>query len=334
MGTVLITGGAGYIGSHTVRALAARGHDTLCFDNLSTGFRDFAGNLPFLEGDLTNSRDLEKAFSSRPISAVIHFASHALVEESWQNPYKYYHDNIFNCLNLLQAMRAHDVSMIVFSSTCATYGIPSRVPIQESTPLNPVNPYGMTKLVIERILNDYEHAHGLRSVSLRYFNAAGAAADGTIGECHFPETHLIPRLLDVVSTPGSAAEIYGSDYPTPDGTCVRDYIHVTDLAHAHVAALEYLVAGHSSDIFNLGTGAGNSVLQVVEQVGRTTGKNLPITFKPRRPGDPPELVADPSKAGAHLGWKAQHSSLPEIVETAWDWYQAQTNRRAQLSRRL
>ncbi|MGA2262001.1 MAG: UDP-glucose 4-epimerase GalE [Acidobacteriota bacterium] len=318
---ILVTGGAGYIGSCTLRVLQATGYLPICLDNLSTGYREFVGVLPLFQGDLEHDGDLDAAFAGQEINAVIHFAAHALVEESCRNPHKYYHDNILNTLNLLEAMRRHQVSSIVFSSSCATYGIPARVPIDESTPLDPINPYGVTKMVIERILRDYQAAHGFRCVSLRYFNAAGAAHDGSIGEWHVPETHIIPRLLEIAQGNGSCAEIYGNDYPTPDGTCIRDYIHVLDLAHAHVAALEYLFSGRPSATFNLGTGHGCSVLQVLDQVRRTTGKDVPATIKARRSGDPPALVANPERAKAGLGWSARHSSLAEIVETAWKWRQ-------------
>ncbi len=320
MKAVLVTGGAGYIGSHTLRALALSGYQPVCFDNLSTGFRDFVGDLPFIHGDLADPGDLRSAFLGREISAVVHFASHALVEESYRNPHKYYHDNILNCLNLLEAMGEHGVPRIVFSSTCATYGIPDRVPIDESARLDPINPYGVTKMVIERMLRDYGRAHGLRHVSLRYFNAAGAAADGTIGERHIPESHLIPRLFDAALGSGTGAEIYGDDYPTRDGTCIRDYIHVTDLASAHVAALDYLYTGNPSEIFNLGTGQGCSVSEAIREVMRCTGRKFPVVIKPRRPGDPPELVANPSKARSVLSWSARHSSLAEIVSSAWNWH--------------
>jgi UDP-glucose-4-epimerase GalE len=319
MRSVLVTGGAGYIGSHTLTLLKAQGYHPVCFDNLSTGFREFARDVSFREGDLANPADLDAAFAGQNIIAVVHFASHALVEESYRNPHKYYHDNVMNALNLLQAMGRHGVANIVFSSSCATYGVPAQVPIEESTPLDPVNPYGMTKLIIERILRDSQNAYGLRHVSLRYFNAAGAAHDGNIGEWHVPETHLIPRLLEIAQGNGLAAEVYGNDYPTGDGTCIRDYVHVVDLAYAHVAALDYLIAGNPSGIFNLGTGQGHSVLQVIDAVRVVTGKEIPAIVKERRPGDPPQLVANPLKAKASLGWSARHSSLQEIVTTAWNW---------------
>ena len=326
MKATFVTGGAGYIGSHTLRALNARGYKPICFDNLSTGFREFVGDVPFIQGDLACPSDIEQALSSHPLEAVVHFASHALVEESYRDPHKYYHDNILNCLNLLAAMRKHGVRHFVFSSSCATYGIPPRVPIGETTPLDPVNPYGATKMIIERMLRDFERAHGMGFIALRYFNAAGADPDGTIGEWHDPETHLIPRLFNVALGNGKAAEVYGNDYPTSDGTCIRDYVHVTDLAAAHVSALDHLLAGHTSDTFNLGTGHGYSVLEVIQQVSRTTGKDIPIVFKPRRAGDAPALVADPSKAMATMEWSACHSSLSEIVETAWNWHRARAGR--------
>ncbi len=322
MKRIFVTGGAGYIGSHTLRALEARGYEPICFDNLSTGFREFAGDVPFIQGDLASPADIESDSAFGTAQAIVHFASHALVEESCRNPYKYYHDNILNCLNLLAAMRKHGIRYFVFSSSCAAYGIPSRVPINEATPLNPVNPYGATKMFIERILADFARAHGMDFVALRYFNAAGADPDGTIGEWHEPETHLIPRLFEVALASGRVAEVYGRDYPTPDGTCIRDYIHVADLASAHVAALDLLFTGRGSDIFNLGTGQGCSVLEVIDQVRRTTGKEVPMAVSPRRAGDPPALVADAAKARSALGWNPTHSSLEEIVETAWNWHRA------------
>jgi len=327
MKTILVTGGAGYIGSHTLRTLTERGYRVLCLDNLSTGFRSFVGTTPLIEADLADRVQLDRAFSVDTVDAVIHFASHALVEESCRNPHKYYRDNIQNCLNLLESMREHAVGLVVFSSSCSVYGIPETLPITETTALDPVNPYGFTKMVIERILRDYEKAYGLRSVSLRYFNAAGAASDGTIGEWHDPETHLIPRLFQVALGVAPAAEIYGRDYPTPDGTCVRDYIHVADLAEAHMAALDYLFSDGASDVLNLGTGQGCSVLQVMRQVMSTTGKEFPISWRPRRAGDPPELVANPAKARTIFGWQARHSSLDEIIESSWKWHRTKSQRR-------
>jgi UDP-glucose-4-epimerase GalE len=326
MKEILVTGGAGYIGSHTLRALRDRGYEPICFDNLSTGFREFAGDFPFVQADLADRSGIDRIFSSNTIEAVLHFASHALVEESYRDPLKYYRDNILNCLNLLEAMVRHRARHFVFSSSCATYGIPPRVPITEGMPLNPVNPYGATKMMIERILADFGRAYGIGFIALRYFNAAGASADGTIGEWHDPETHLIPRLLNVALGAGGAAEVYGNDYPTPDGTCVRDYVHVLDLAAAHVSSLERLFAGHPSDIYNLGTGEGYSVLEVIREVMRTTGREFEVIFKARRPGDPPALVADPRRATADLDWSAGHSSLSEIVETAWNWHRSKSSR--------
>jgi UDP-glucose-4-epimerase GalE len=326
MKEILVTGGAGYIGSHTLRALRDRGYKPICFDNLSTGFREFAADFPFVQGDLGNRSDLEQVFCSSAPEAVIHFASHALVEESYRDPLKYYRDNILNCLNLLEAMVRHGLRYFVFSSSCATYGIPPGVPISETAPLQPVNPYGATKMMIERILADFGRAHGTGFIALRYFNAAGASPDGTIGEWHEPETHLIPRLFDVVLGTGNEAQVYGDDYPTPDGTCIRDYIHVLDLAAAHVSALERLFDGHASDIYNLGTGRGYSVLEVIQEVKRSTGCDFPVVFKARRPGDPPALVADPGKAASDLGWSARHSSLEEIVQSAWNWHRGRQGR--------
>jgi UDP-glucose-4-epimerase GalE len=320
MKNILVTGGAGYIGSHTLRVLESEGYLPVCFDNLSTGFREFAGSFPFIEGDLGNPDDIERAFSASKIDAVVHFAAHTLVEESCSNPYKYYHDNVLNCLNLLKAMIRQQTKSIVFSSSCAVYGTPLQVPISERNPLQPINPYGATKMIIERILADFEKAHGIHYVSLRYFNAAGAHPDGTIGEWHSPETHLIPRLFEAAMSRGGGAEIYGNDYPTPDGTCVRDYVHVLDLAHAHVCALQHLSIGGISDVFNLGTGQGSSVLEVAHEVMRSTGREFAVNFKPRRQGDPPALVADPGKVKEGMGWSAQHSSLREVVDTAWNWH--------------
>ncbi len=319
MQRILVTGGAGYIGSCTLRVLESQGYAPVCFDNLSTGYREFVAGFPFFHGDLSKTPDLEKAFDSQEISAVVHFASHALVPESCRDPHKYYHDNILNALNLLEAMRLHGVSRIVFSSSCATYGIPQSIPIDESFPLDPVNPYGVTKMTVERILRDYESAHGFRFVSLRYFNAAGAPSDGSSGEWHVPETHLIPRLLETASGEAPFAEIFGRDYPTRDGTCIRDYIHVTDLAMAHARALGHLDSGGASGVFNLGTGQGYSVLEVLSQVKKTTRTQIAERINPRRPGDPPALVANPEKARSTLKWNPHHSSLEEIVETAWNW---------------
>jgi UDP-arabinose 4-epimerase len=319
MKTVLVTGGAGYIGSHTLKALAELGWNPICLDNLSTGNRHLAGSAQFIHGDLSRAADLDRAFGSAAIDSVIHFASLALVEESCRDPYRYYRENVLNALNLLEAMRRHHVHSIVFSSSCATYGMPAELPISETCPLDPVNPYGATKMVVERILRDYDSSHGIRSVALRYFNAAGAHVDGTIGELHDPETHLIPRLLDVAAGMGGTAQIYGTDYPTADGTCVRDYIHVSDLAAAHIRSLEFIDRTDRSGVFNLGTGQGVSVLQVIQEVKRVTGLDFPVVHLPRRAGDPPALVADPRKAHELLGWHAAFSSIANIVETAWNW---------------
>jgi UDP-glucose-4-epimerase GalE len=317
---VLVTGGAGYIGSHTLKELSRRGYSPICFDNLSVGFRALARGAPLVVGDLASAADLDRAFADGPVEAVIHFAAHALVGESSVNPHKYFRDNIGNALSLLDAMRRHGTRTFILSSTCSVYGIPREVPIREDAPLDPINPYGASKMMIERILRDFEAAHGMRWVALRYFNAAGADPGGELGERHRPETHLIPRALDVALGSSPALEIYGDDYPTPDGTCLRDYIHVTDLASAHIEALEFLARGNASGAFNLGVGRGSSVREVVRQVEETTGVPIRVEVKPRRAGDPPALVADPTRAHRELGWSPRHSSIREIVETAWNWH--------------
>lgn len=320
MKRILVTGGAGYIGSQTMRELRRAGHTPVCFDNFSTGHREFVRDYEVIEGDLGASAALRRVFDGGTYDAVIHFAAHALVEESVRNPYRYYHDNVLNALELLEAMRENGVRDIVFSSSCSVYGATSEALIRESCPIAPLNPYGASKMMVERILADYRRSHGLRFVSLRYFNAAGADPQDSIGERHSPETHLIPRLLDVALGRGEAAEIYGTDYSTPDGTCIRDYVHVRDLAVAHIRALDYLEAGGESGVFNLGTGQGHSVLEVISAVRAATGIQIPVRNLPRRPGDPHRLVADPALALSALGWRAEHSSLSGIVESAWRWH--------------
>jgi UDP-glucose 4-epimerase len=322
MRRILVTGGAGYIGSQTMRELSRAGLEPVCLDNFSTGHRELVGNHPLIEADLSDLPSVRRALQSSPFDAVIHFAARALVAESVRDPNLYYRSNVVNTLNLLQAMHESGVRDIVFSSTCAVYGEPAEVPIRESCPVAPVNPYGATKMIVERTLQDYRISHDFRFVALRYFNAAGADEDGTIGENHSPETHLIPRLLDVALGRIEAAEIYGTDYPTDDGTCVRDYVHVRDLAAAHVQACEYLRKNGESGVFNLGTGTGQSVLEVVSAVRRVTGVNIAARRLPRRAGDPPRLVADPQRAHTLLGWRAARSSLAEIVESAWRWHRS------------
>ena len=317
---ILVTGGAGYIGSHTVKALKAAGLQPVIFDNFSTGHRSFVKETPAFEGDLSNPSDLTRVFAEYPINGVLHFAGRALVGESAQNPELYYETNLVGGLNLLNAMKRSGVSHLIFSSTCATYGIPQRVPIREDHPQNPINPYGETKLGFERAMQWFHEAHGLEYLSLRYFNAAGADAEGDFGEDHDPETHLIPLVLQAAAGLKPDVQIFGTDYPTPDGTCLRDYIHVTDLARAHVVGLQALLAGRvKSQAINLGTGRGYSVREVIETARHVTGRNFPVRETARRPGDPPELVAAVDRAKKVLGWTAIQSDLEYILRTAWNW---------------
>ena len=309
---VLVTGGAGYIGSHTARHLARGGHHVVVYDNLSRGHRDFVKWGPLIEGDLHDGKLLREALRWFKPDAVIHFAAFAYVGESVENPGIYYRNNVGGTLSLLEAMRDADVGRIIVSSTCATYGQPDRMPITEDTPQRPINPYGESKLMMERMCMDFEKAHGIRSIALRYFNACGGAEDGEIGERHDPEPHLIPRMLMAAKGETGALQIFGDDYPTADGTCIRDYIHVSDLASAHAAAAAFLVDGGPSDAINLGTGRGSSVRDVLAAAERAIG--------PRRPGDPAELVADASKARRVLNWQAGNSGLDEILSSAWAWH--------------
>jgi UDP-glucose 4-epimerase len=317
---ILVTGGAGYIGSHTVKALKAAGFQPLIFDNFSTGHRSFVRNTPAFEGDLCNQSDLARVFKEHAIEGVLHFAGRALVAESVERPELYYETNVVGGLNLLNAMKAAGVKYLIFSSTCATYGIPQRVPIDESHPQNPINPYGTTKLAFEHALRWFHEAQGLQFLCLRYFNAAGADAEGEFGEDHEPETHLIPLVLGAASGRRDEVRIFGTDYPTPDGTCLRDYIHVSDLARAHVVGLQRLMAGRvQSQPINLGTGKGFSVREVIDSVRRVTGKDFRVREVMRRPGDPPELIAAVGRARELLGWTATESNLEHIVQTAWKW---------------
>ncbi|HXK62078.1 MAG TPA: UDP-glucose 4-epimerase GalE [Acidobacteriota bacterium] len=318
MNTCLVTGGAGYIGSHAVAELNRRGFRTIVIDNLSEGHREAVFDSPLEVVDLSDERELERVFDSYQIDGVMHFASLCYVGESMTDPRKYFEQNLGNALTLLRVMLRHGVVNFILSSTCATYGNPLRVPIDESHPQDPVSPYGETKYFIERILKHYSRAYGLRFVALRYFNAAGASRDSRLGESHDPETHLIPRVLQAAKG-GGAVDVYGDDYPTPDGSCIRDYIHVEDLASAHVAALEWLERTGRSDFFNLGTGHGYSVKEVIETAKRITGCPIQVRLADRRAGDPPELVADARKAQDTLGWKAQYSDLDTIIQTAWQW---------------
>jgi UDP-glucose-4-epimerase GalE len=317
---VLVTGGAGFVGSHAAKLLAASGHDVVVLDNLAEGHRTSVGNLPFEQADLIDRERLALILRERRIEAVMHFAAFAYVGVSVREPASYYQNNVLGSLALLEAMRAAGVERIVFSSSCATYGIPQRVPITEDHPQNPISPYGFTKLVVERALADYSRAYGLGYAALRYFNAAGAAADGTLGEDHNPETHLIPLVLQVALGQREHVDIFGADYPTPDGTCIRDYIHVDDLAAAHVAALEKLAARRPQElILNLGTGRGASVQEVIELCREFTGHAIPARVAPRREGDPPQLVADPTAAKRILNWLPRYS-IRDIIETAWAWH--------------
>lgn len=315
---VLVTGGAGYVGSHAAKQLVAGGHDVLIVDNLSEGHRAAIGKLPFVQASLLEPEKLIAAMREHRTEAVMHFAAFAYVGVSVKDPAIYYHNNIVGSLTLLAAMREAKVDRIVFSSSCATYGNPQRIPLTEDHPQNPISPYGYTKLVIERALADYSHAYGLGYAALRYFNASGAAADGALGEDHDPETHLIPLILQVALGQRESVDVFGTDYPTPDGTCIRDYIHVDDLATAHVAAIEKLQLGMQLKL-NLGTGHGASVQQVVDLCREVTGRPIPTRLVERREGDPPQLVADASAAKRELGWQARYS-MREVIESAWNWH--------------
>jgi UDP-glucose-4-epimerase GalE len=316
---ILVTGGAGYIGSHAVRLFLSRGHDVWVYDNLSMGHRAAVPAERLIVGDLSELPRLDHALVLNRIEAVVHFAAFAYVGESVQHPARYYQNNLVNTLHLLDAMRRHQVGRIVFSSTCATYGIPQQVPITEDEPQKPINPYGATKLAVERALADYAAAYGWGYAALRYFNAAGANPDGTIGEDHDPETHLIPLVIQAAMGQRPAIEVFGTDYPTPDGTCVRDYIHVDDLAEAHLRALEALKPGKYVRC-NLGTGRGYSVREVIRVTEEVTGKTVPVKEGPRRAGDPPVLVASSEKARQELGWQPRYTELRPIIETAWNWH--------------
>jgi UDP-glucose-4-epimerase GalE len=318
--TILVAGGAGYIGSHTVKELGREGFDVLVFDNFSSGKRELVGGRPFVRGDLMDRAAIREVFKSRSVAAVLHFASLIQVGESYADPRKYYSHNLLSSLNLLDAMLEAGVNKFIFSSSAAVYGVPEETPIPETHRLNPANPYGQTKLMVERILQDYDRAYGLKSVSLRYFNAAGADPGGELGEMHDPETHLIPNILLSLLGKRDRLGVFGSDFPTPDGTAVRDYIHVTDLAEAHVLALKALLAGGPSDTVNLGTNAGFSVLEVIREAGRVTGRKIPYDLRPRREGDVAVLLASKDKAERMLGWKPRFSALGTIIETAWHWH--------------
>jgi UDP-arabinose 4-epimerase len=318
--SILVTGGAGYIGSHACKALARAGYLPVAYDDLSRGHRAAVRWGPLVEGDIADRPRLCAALAEHRVAAVMHFAAYAYVGESVGNPALYYRNNLSGSLSLLEAMRETRVGEIVFSSTCAIYGTPDAVPIRETAPQNPVNPYGETKRAIERALHWYGQAYAIRSASLRYFNAAGADGEGEIGEDHEPETHLIPLVLGAALGRRPAIEVFGTDYPTPDGTAIRDYIHVDDLADAHLRALERLRSGCASIALNLGSGEGHSVREVIAAAVAVSGRKIAVRDAPRRPGDPPALVADPSLAAQTLGWRASRSSLEAIIRTAFAWH--------------
>ena len=318
---VLVTGGAGYIGSHVVRLLIKKGLDVIVLDNLSRGHEaSLPQNIIFEEVDLLDGDKLSAAIQKHKIESVIHFAAFAYVGESVENPEMYYRNNVLGSFNLINALKEKGVKIFVFSSTCSLYGNPLTIPISEEETTKPINPYAKTKLMIEQILADYDFAYGMKYVALRYFNAAGASTKGEIGESHFPEPHLIPLVLFTALGKRESISVYGDDYPTDDGTCIRDYIHVEDLADAHVKALEYLNNGNSSQIINLGTGDGNSVKEVISVAEEVTGKKIKSVIAPRRAGDPAVLVADNKKAKEVLGWNPKFN-LKDIIQTAWQWHQ-------------
>ncbi len=317
---ILVSGGAGYIGSHTVKALLREGHDVVVFDNFSSGREELLVGGEVIRADLDEKGPIRKAFRAHDIGAVLHFASLIQVGESYLNPQRYYTHNLSTSLNLFEAALVAGVERIIFSSSAAVYGTPQETPITESHPLNPINPYGYTKLFVERILQDYENAYGLKFISLRYFNAAGADPEGQLGELHEPETHLIPNILLFLLGKKRAFELYGTDFPTADGTAIRDYIHVADLAEAHVLALERLIRSPESRFINLGASRGHSVLEVIRAVEGVTGRKVDFDAKPRRLGDVPVLLASKERAEKELGWRPRHSDIETIIDTAWKWH--------------
>lgn len=319
---VLVTGGAGYIGSHTVVFLKEQAEEVILLDHLQTGHRQAVRGDAFYEGDLRDGDLLDRIFTEHDIDAVVHFAAHSLVGESAADPLKYYENNLYGTLCLLRKMIRHDVNRIVFSSTAAVYGEPERLPIREMDPTRPTNPYGETKRAIEKMLHWCEQAHGVQSVSLRYFNAAGAWPGGEMGEDHDPETHLIPLVLQTALGERKEIAIFGDDYPTRDGTCIRDYIHVIDLAQAHALALDRLRRGEGSGVYNLGNGEGFSVREVINAARKVTGREIPIRVTPRRPGDPAVLVASSDKARSELGWQPKYPRLEEMIDHAWNWHRS------------
>ncbi len=318
---VLVTGGAGYVGSHTVKELQRSGHEPVVFDNLSEGHRQSLSGCDLVQGDLADPASIASALSESGAEAVMHFAARAYVGESVEDPERYYFNNVVCSLNLLRAMRQAGVLRFVFSSSCTLYGVPDKVPITEDQPIRAINPYGRTKAAVENALADYAPAYGLKYASLRYFNAAGADPEGELGEDHSPETHLIPVVIQAALGQRASISIYGTDYPTPDGTCIRDYVHVTDLARAHVMAMEALDE-RGVMIYNLSTGRGSSVREVLTVVREVSRRDFAVEEAPRRPGDPPELVGSPEKVRAELGWEAQFADIRDVVRTAWEWHSA------------
>lgn len=318
---ILITGGAGYIGSHACKALARAGYTPIAYDNLVYGHAGAVRWGPLERGDISDRARLDAVLVRYRPTAVMHFAAYAYVGESVEDPGKYYRNNVAGTLTLLEALRDQAIDRFIFSSTCATYGIPQHIPISETHPQQPINPYGASKLMIERMLRDFDVAHGLRSIALRYFNAAGADPEGDIGEAHDPETHLLPLVLDVAGGRRSAITVYGDDYDTPDGTCIRDYIHVTDLAQAHVLALQALEQRAAGAVYNLGNGQGFSVREVIDRARQVTGRDIPVTLGPRRPGDPSRLVGDATRIQRELNWRPAYADLDTILETAWGWHE-------------
>lgn len=321
---ILVCGGAGYIGSHICKKLHNEGYETIVFDNLIYGHKEAVKWSTFIKGDLADINEIEEVFKTHKIEAVFHFAAFAYVGESVTEPEKYYYNNVTNTLNLLSVMRKYKCNTIIFSSTCATYGEPQHIPITEDMPQNPINPYGKTKLMVENIFKDYQKAYGLKFVVLRYFNACGADPDCEIGESHNPETHIIPLVLDAASGTRENIKVFGTDYPTRDGSCIRDYIHVSDLADAHFLALKYLENGGTSDFFNLGNAKGTSVLEIIESVKKITGRTFNVVYSPRREGDPAQLIGSSEKAQKILGWTPQYYDIDTIVAHAWNWHEHRT----------
>ncbi|MBD7895716.1 UDP-glucose 4-epimerase GalE [Limosilactobacillus sp. Sa3CUN2] len=318
---ILVAGGAGYIGSHMVKDLVEHGQEVVVADNLSTGHRDAINpKAKFYEGDIRDRKFLDKIFDNEDIEAVVHFAAFSIVPESMSKPLKYFDNNTGGMITLLEAMRDHNIKYIVFSSTAATYGVPEHMPIKETDPQNPINPYGLSKLMMEKMMHWADKAYGIKFVALRYFNVAGAAPDGTIGEDHGPETHLVPIILQVAQGKRDELSIFGDDYNTPDGTNVRDYVHVMDLADAHILAIKYLEAGNESNAFNLGSSTGFSNKQMLEAAREVTGEPIPAKIAPRRPGDPDSLVAASDKARNVLGWDPKYDDVHDIIATAWKWH--------------